>query len=299
MKRSIKFITITLAVLLTLTACSSSYNTGVTDGDSVIAEIKGTTITKNDVYEYSKLKFGLNLVSRHLIDMQLDKLVELSDEDVTKAKETLESTKESLKDNFEMLIQSQGYKDEEDYYNNYILASIKIEKLFNLYVDENLETIMAENNTRKVRILKVTDKANAEKALEEIKAVEELTGEKFAEIAKTYAPESEELVADSRIEHVYTGRDKDTYLNTQLKDTKPGLIDELIMTDAGFAIILVEEIDVEADKDAIIKSFGANETISKKISGNMHLHYAEAGGFKIHDQELSDMFAENNPFKTK
>lgn len=297
MKRSIKFITITLAVLLTLTACGSSARTGVTDGDSVIADIKGTTITKNDVYEYSKLKFGLNLVSRHLIDMQLDKLVELDDEEIKKAQETLAETKESLKDNFEMLVQSQGYKDEEDYYNNYILASMKIEKLFNMYVDENLETIMEENNTRKVRILNITDKANAEKALEELKAIEDLDGEKFAELAKTYAPESEEAVAESRIEHVYTGREKDTYLNTQLKDKKPGLIDELIMTESGFAIILIEEIDLETDKESIISSFGANETISKKISGDMHMHYASVGGFKIHDQELSEMFEQDNPFK--
>lgn len=299
MKKTMKFITISLVLLLTLTACGSSANTGVTDGDSIIAEVKGTTITKNDIYEYSKLKFGVNLVSRHLIDMQLDKHIELTAEDEEKAKESLASSKESLQDNFEMLIQAQGYLDEEDYYNNYILSSIKIEKLFNLYVEENIEKIMEENNTRKVRLLKVTDKANAEQALEELKAVEELTGEKFAEIAKTYAPESEELVADAKIEHIYTGRETDTFLNTQLKDSKPGLIDELIMTDNGFALIFIEDIDLETDQEEIVASFGANETISKKISGDMHMHYAELGGFKIHDQELSDMFEANNPFVTK
>ena len=69
------------------------------------------------------------------------------------------------------------------------------------------------------------------------------------------------------------------------------------MTESGFAIILIEEIDLETDKESIISSFGANETISKKISGDMHMHYANVGGFKIHDQELSEMFEQDNPFK--
>ncbi len=298
MKRTVKTILITLAALLVLTACGSSAHTSVTDGDTVIFEINDTKVTKNDIYQYGKLKSGVSVITRHLIEMELEKYVELSDEDVEKAKKSLEETKESLGDNFEMLVQAQGYKDEEDYYNTYILSSIKIEKLFKLYVGDNLETIMEENNTRKVRILKASDKALGEAALEELKALEELTGESFKEVATKYSG-NDETAGDAKIEHIYTGRETDTYLNTHIKDTKPGLVEELIMVEDGFVLIYVEEIDPETDKDSIIASIEANETIGKAVSNNMYLHYAELGNFKIYDQDLNDLFKQDNPFQNK
>ncbi len=300
MKRSIKLLTVLLASLLFLTACSSSAVTQVENSDEVFAEINDVTITKGDVYNFIKLKYGVNLISAKLVDMEIDKLVTLDEADTKKAEETLEKTKETLKDQFELLVKSQGFKDEEDYFRNYVLKSIKIDKLFNMYVAENLENITKDLYTKKVKLVRTSSKAEAEEALKSLQDLEEITDENFKEIAEKYAADDKKEAAGKVVvENYVSGRETDSFLNNHLKENKKGLVEEVIMNNAEFVVLYLEDINLETDLEAVITSIVDNEDIAKVITNEMYLHYAKLGNFEIHDSRVNELFNENNPFQNK
>lgn len=299
MKKSIKLIIITLAALLTLTACSSGVNTKVSNGDEVIADIKGKVISKNDIYEYSKLRFGVNLIQSNLIEMQLEQLVELTDEDIKLADEKLADAKESLGESFEALLNASGYADEEDYYERLILQNIRAEKMLDIYLSENSEYITQLLNSRKMRQLTLENKADAEAALKELQAVENLDAASFEEIAKKYLNEDGKNLTPTKVEHIYTGREENTFYNTQLKDTKPNTLSEVIMLKEGFGIIFIDDLDVTEDLDLIKESLKNDEKVDAIVSKTMHAHYSAKGNFEIHDSQLFDLWKDNNPFITE
>lgn len=298
MKKISKQIIVLSASLLVLVGCSKPAVSHVTSGDELFADIKGTQITKEDIYQYSKLRFGTFLIQDNLIKMQIEDKVELTAEDNEKAKEQLEKAKEQMGENFESFIKASGYKDEEDYFEKFILTDLKKAKLFDKYLDENIEQIVTETDTHKIKRLHADSKAEAEAALEELKALEEVTADKFVDIATKYNTNKDEdfVIADSKIETVNESRTEDKHLNTHLKDAKPGLIEEVIMTDKGFEIILIETLDYEADKDLVVTAIKSNEQFHKIVENSMYATYAAEGNFEIHDKDLHEAWKTNNPF---
>lgn len=81
MKKTFKLLSILLISLLVLVGCGSNAQTSVENGDEVVVDIKDNEITKDDIYTYLKLRFGPNLITTNLIDMQLEKYVTLDEED--------------------------------------------------------------------------------------------------------------------------------------------------------------------------------------------------------------------------
>lgn len=298
MKKHTKIIAITLILLLTLTGCSKVALTQVTDADSNLATIKEENLTKGDIYSFMKLKYGTTIITSNLIDMQLEQYVELTDEDMEAAKKTLADTKENFKDKFEEILESSGYKDEEDYLERFILKNLKNQKMLEQYFEDNYASIIETLSTAKVRTLETENKAQAEEALEKLKEIEELDGEAFVEVAKEYVAKDKEdkPVADPVIEHIYQGREEKTYLNTQLVDAKPGLIEEVISADGGFVILYIEELNQETDSEAILASISSTEKLSEQINKAMYANYSQVGKFEIHDKQMFDQFKENNPF---
>lgn len=294
MRKTMKIVSIIIVSLLLLTGCSSNVVTHVSNADEVIIDIKDNQITKDEIYKYLKLRFGPNLVTTNLIDMQLDKHVTLDDEDKAEGQKRLDETKELLKDEFEEVIAASGYTDEEDYYERVILSKIKNEKLFKTYLDENIEDITVGLNTRKIKKIVTDSKPVAEQALKELSEKEELTVEDFVLVAKEYSTEEEKGI--TTFEHVFEDRENLKFLNTKLVDAKPGLINEVIMDGDSFYIIYVEEIDLEADKNEIIGSMIQNENVNQIVSQSMFAYYSNLGDFKIHDSDLYDLFKESNPF---
>lgn len=294
MRKLLKTSLVIISLLLVLVGCSKDVNTHVSDKETVIAEIKGVKITKDDIYEYGKLRFGQNLITVNLIDMQLEENVTLDAEDKKLAQEHLEEAKEAMKDDFEAIVIASGYKNVDDYYERFILRDIKNQKLFKNYVKEHISEIVAGLHTHKIKVLKVDDKAKGEAALEELEVIEDLDSEKFLEVAKKYS--KEEIVAPSKIEHVYSQRTNNKHYNTYLEEAVPGLIKENILVDEGFEIIYVEELDQEADFEMILSSIEANEKVNEIVIKAMYAHYSAKGNFKIHDADLYKLFKENNPF---
>lgn len=297
MRKAMKIISIIIVSLLLLTGCSSNVITHVSNADEVIIDIKDNQITKDEIYKYLKLRFGPNLITTNLIDMQLEKHVTLDDEDKAEGQKRLDETKELLKDEFEEVIVASGYKNEQDYYERVILSKIKNEKLFKTYLNDNLESITVGLHTGKIKKIVTDSKPVAEQALKELNEKEELTADDFVLVAKEYSTEEEK--GATTFEHVFEDRANLKFLNTKLVGAKPGLINEVIMDGNSFYIIYVEEIDLEADKNEIIGSMIQNENVNQIVSQSMFAHYSSLGDFKIHDSDLYDLFKESNPFLVK
>lgn len=294
MKKAIRIITIIALSLVVLTGCSSTPQTHVSNGDEVIIDIKDNQITKDNIYTYLKLRFGPNLITSNLVNMQLEKYVTLNADDEAEGQKRLDETKELLGEDFEKVIKSSGYKSVDDYYERVILNQIKNEKLFNEYLDQNLDTITEGLHTAKIKKIRTNSKPEAEAALLELQEMESVTADDFTSVAKTYSQEDE--IAESRIEHVYEDREVLKFLNEKLVDAKPGLMDEVIMDGEVFYIVYVEDLDVEAEKEMIITSIVEDEVVNQVVNQSMFAHYSAEGDFKIHDTDLYDLFKESNPF---
>ena len=204
MNKLLKAITIIVISLLVLTGCSSNVLTNVSNPDEIIIDIKDNQITKESIYKYLKLRFGPNLITTNLVEMQLDKYVTLVDSDKAEGQKRLDEMKELLKDEFEAVIVGSGYKDVEEYYQRVILSKIKNEKLFRMYLEDNLEDITNGLNTGKIKMIVTQSKPEAEQALTELNEIEELSAEDFVSVAKTYSQEEEK--AETKFEHVYEDR---------------------------------------------------------------------------------------------
>lgn len=282
-------ITLSLAILV---GCSTNPQTQVSEADQVLINIKDNEIKKANIYQYLKLRFGPNLITSNLIQMQLDKFVTLDAADEAEGEKRLNDTKELLGDDFEKVILSSGYSSVDDYYDRVILSQIKNEKMFNTYLDENYLQITNDLHTAQIKKIRTNSKADAEAALADLNSLDSVSVEDFVTVAEMYS--QEEKIAASSIEHVYDQRTVLTFLNEKLKDAKPGLIPEVIMDGEVFYIIFVEDFDLEVNKEKVIEEMFMDETINNVLSEQMFLDYSEAGNFEIHDSDLYDLFNELN-----
>lgn len=284
-------ILITLALsLLVLTGCSQGVQTQVSEADQVLIDIKDNEIKKSDIYQYLKLRFGPNLITSNLIQMQLDKFVSLDAKDEAEGEKRLTETKDLLGEDFEQVILSSGYKSVDDYYQRVILSQIKNEKMFNTYLDENYLKITKDLHTTQIKKIRTNSKADAEAALEDLNSLDSVSVKDFVTVAEMYS--QEDNIAKSSIEHVFAKRSVLPFLNEKLKDAKPGLIPEVIMDGEVFYIIFVEDFDLQANKEVVLDAMFKDEAINTVLSEQMFLDYSEAGDFKIHDSDLYDLFHE-------
>ena len=278
--------------LAILVGCSTNPQTQVSEADQVLINIKDNEIKKANIYQYLKLRFGPNLITSNLIQMQLDKFVTLDAADEAEGEKRLNDTKELLGDDFEKVILSSGYSSVDDYYDRVILSQIKNEKMFNTYLDENYLQITNDLHTAQIKKIRTNSKADAEAALADLNSLDSVSVEDFVTVAEMYS--QEDNIAKSSIEHVFAKRSVLPFLNEKLKDAKPGLIPEVIMDGEVFYIIFVEDFDLEVNKEKVIEEMFMDETINNVLSEQMFLDYSEAGNFEIHDSDLYDLFNELN-----
>lgn len=95
------------AGVIGLSACSS---TGGESGD-VVVETKSGNITKDELYEAMKEKYGEQALQELIYEKVLSDKYEVTDEELN---EKIDELKQQLGANFEMALMQYGYKDEED-----------------------------------------------------------------------------------------------------------------------------------------------------------------------------------------
>lgn len=162
-----KKILIILLVALSLVGCTTKGYSKVTDGDTVIIEGPNKKVTKQEIYESLK-----SLSSSEYTQDILIKIAENVDIDMDEIDKEIQETID--------LYISIGYLNESDveYARSTLKASAVLEKLAEIYVNDNYDEFVENDKPVKMQMVSFYDEETANKFVEDVKA-----GKSFEEAA--------------------------------------------------------------------------------------------------------------------
>ena len=197
---------IIIAILLIVLIGVSTKNTKTKDGDDIVVQVDGKTITANDLYEELKKQSGQSVAINLIDDYILNKEYETTSEMEESAESTIETYKNTYGDSYEQFLEYNGISDDnelkelliknskltsatedyikdnltekemKEYYENNIVGDISAKHILISYEED--EDLSDEENEAK----KEEAKAKAEEVIEKLK-----NGEDFSALAKEYS----------------------------------------------------------------------------------------------------------------
>ncbi|WP_181349241.1 peptidylprolyl isomerase [Thalassobacillus sp. CUG 92003] len=165
------------ASVLTLSACSSNAE----DSEKVVESSAGD-VTKEEFYEELKNKHGSEVLQQLVINQVLSDKYDVSEEEVNKE---VESLKEQYGDQFQMVLQQSGFKNEEDFKKTVRLGLLQ-EKAAAEDADFSEEELKKQYERMKTEIKASHILVEDQKTAKEVKQKLENGGD-FAKLAKEYS----------------------------------------------------------------------------------------------------------------
>ena len=195
-----------IAILLIVLIGVSTKNTKTKDGNDIVVQVDGKTITANDLYEELKKQSGQSVEINLIDDYILNKEYETTSEMEESAESTIETYKNTYGDSYEQFLEYNGISDDnelkelliknskltsatedyikdnltekemKEYYENNIVGDISAKHILISYEED--EDLSDEENEAK----KEEAKAKAEEVIEKRK-----NGEDFSALAKEYS----------------------------------------------------------------------------------------------------------------
>ena len=269
---------IIIAILLIVLIGVSTKNTKTKDGDDIVVQVDGKTITANDLYEELKKQSGQSVAINLIDDYILNKEYETTSEMEESAESTIETYKNTYGDSYEQFLEYNGISDDnelkelliknskltsatedyikdnltekemKEYYENNIVGDISAKHILISYEED--EDLSDEENEAK----KEEAKAKAEEVIEKLK-----NGEDFSALAKEYSDDEGTKENGGDLGYFNTGDMVETFETAAYALDVNEYTTEPVETEYGYHIIMKTG---QKDKPSYKKS---KDTIKEKL----------------------------------
>ena len=265
------------AGLIGLTACSN--------GDSEkIVETKAGDITKDEFYSAMKDRYGEAVIQELVYEKVLSENYEVTDKEVTAKFDEL---KAQMGDNFQMALQSSGYKTEDDFKRALKLNMLQEKAAISDIKVTDKELQEAYKNAKpeiKARHILVAD----EKTAKEVEAKLD-KGEDFAKLAKEYSTDTGSAQNGGDLGWFGAGKMVPEFEEAAYK-LKKNEISEPVKSQYGYHIIQLldkkEKESYDKMKDKLEYDLKVSKIDPAKVQTKLDALVKEAA-VKINDKDLS------------
>ncbi|MBS4188768.1 peptidylprolyl isomerase [Bacillus sp. FJAT-49705] len=290
MKKWIITLTLTAGVL-GLSACSG--NNG--NGSDVVAESKAGNITKDELYDAMKEKYGEATLRELVYEKVLSEKYKVSDKEVN---EKVDQLKEQLGDNFEMALMQYGYTEEEfkEVMRTGLMqekAAIKDIKVTDKEVKEYYDNYKPQIKARHILVEDEKTANEVKKKLDE--------GAKFEDLAKEYSKDPGSATNGGDLGWFGPGKmvpefEKAAYALDVNEISAP------VKSEHGYHIIQVTEKKEKKSFEDMKKQMEYEVKVSKldpeKIQKAMERELKDAN-VKINDKDLKGIIETSNDTESK
>lgn len=273
----------TIAMALTLSACSDA-TANISNGSETLISVGNEKVTKEDVYQSLKSNIGSATLNQLKLEVFKKEGIKETDEIKKQADEKLAQIKEQWGDNYEKQLKSEGFANDQELKEAYILPALYQTELQKKYVTENKDKLFTSYTPYKAQIFQASDEGKANDALKALK-----NGDKFSDVVKKYGT----TTSYDGSEKVYTNQSglPDEVFSALSSAGKKGLVEKVITstnsTTSLTSYYIVNMIDTEPKnyEDAAIQAIAETSTIATE---------ATKFYFKKYDMTIYDIDAYNS-----
>lgn len=301
---------IIIAVLLIILIAVSTKNTKTKNGDDIVVQVDGKTITANDLYKELKAQNGRNVAINMIDDYILNKEYKTTDDMKKSAEATLESYKNTYGESYQSFLEYNGLSNDAQL-KDLLIKNSKLTNVTEDYIKENIsekemkkyydENIVGDIEAKHILISfgyeddasdeekEKAEKAAKEKAEDIIKKIKD--GADFGKLAKEYSDDDASKDNGGSLGYFNTGEMVEEFEKAAYALDVNEYTTEPVKTKYGYHIIMKtgqkEKPSYKKSKDTIIEKLVAEKKeADSTVSVKAMIALREKYKIKIKDKTI-------------
>ncbi len=248
---------IIIAILLIVLIGVSTKNTKTKNGDDIVVQVDGKTITANELYKELKSQSGESVAINLIDEYILDKEYKTTDEMKESAESTIKNYKSTYGDQYEQFLEYNGISDDKEL-KELLIKNSKLTSVTEDYIKDSLtekemkkyyeENIVGDISAKHILISTETDdsatdeeveakkeeaKKKAEKIIAKLKK-----GEDFDKLAKKYSDDDQTKSKGGDLGYFNTGEMEEAFETAAYKLNVNEYTTTPVETSYGYHIIM-------------------------------------------------------------